>query len=1325
MASLPPLGEVAVDVTVNLQRLLDGFMQGNAAADRFDRQLNDKIGQSLQSFTRQTNLAGDGNVRFSRALDQGGQSARRYADNLATARAETQTLARETETAMASIRRSLLASASLITAALGVNEIRNAADAYTSFANRIKAAGDAGSVLAEREQQLFEIAQRYGVQLNTVGALYGRMTQAQNELGASSAQIIRAVDGASAAVRIFGSSTEEQQGALLQLSQMLGDVNVRSQEFNSVNQGARPILQAAATGIERFHGSIAALRQAVVNQNVTSREFFQGWLRGIEILHQVEQANQLPLTLGASFTVLNNALGQYIGQTNQAYSVTQRISMGIGALANNLNVLMPILSAIVLAIGARYAAALGTATLATIRKAAADASATLAANALAASEGRVTTSMTAASVAELVTAAASTRLAASMGAASLAAGAVTVEVGTMSAVMATAGGLAATLGRTLLAAFGGWLGIAIMAVVGAVVLYERSVTQAKQEVDDFNTHQREANRLLAEEAQRGQQATTQVQQLGQAHQTATGYVTAFAGATGDAADQLHRQAEEARNARVELLRHAAAVAQADADTARQRVQSLQGDPRVTARYGDIRSTQDVADQAAAQGRAAAAAATAARLQAAADAAARTPLESWLSPNQRTQGRDIAAEMASLQQQLVAATRAHNTEAMRELNKQIRIRRRITEFLAQGLSMEIANAQAEAEALGARNARTPEETTPFQRPVAGGRITGHVGDQRPGHIHAGVDIAVPVGTSVMAAAGGTVIEAGVLPGYGNVIIIDHGRGTTTRYGHLSQMLVGRGATVEAGQVIARSGGARGAAGSGDSTGPHLHYEVRRGGRPVSDPLAGGFPADAATAAQEAQRLHDQQIAHDEAAARELEGLDASILQSTREQQVDAAEAARLERERINTERDREKAETEAKHQAGIYNETQTREIEAANERLRTAQLRAVDLHEAQRLEQEAARTRQQTQEASLAILEGQQESARTDTERRTVERQILAAQKAYERAVLQATIDSPFTTPIERRLAQSDMASLDSRYAARGGAINERTRQDLLRSAPEGSETAHRQQLQTIRDQEQERLKIVQEALDARLILEAEAARRRVEIEQDAQNQIREAQIATDVARLQSASETAASLQQIATDLLGEHSRAARAMFIVSKAFAIAEAVLQLQVALAKALALGFPQNIPAIASVAAIGASIISNIVAITAQFDEGGWTGGSRGMPAGIVHGEEFVVKAGPARQYRPLLETINSGRNPTEAMRSGGGGMMGGGGGVQVSLHNHAPGVEHEVRERSDGEIEIIARKVVARDAPGVIAADLANPSSRVSKAVGRHTSARRNRP
>ena len=100
--------------------------------------------------------------------------------------------------------------------------------------------------------------------------------------------------------------------------------------------------------------------------------------------------------------------------------------------------------------------------------------------------------------------------------------------------------------------------------------------------------------------------------------------------------------------------------------------------------------------------------------------------------------------------------------------------------------------------------------------------------RWGRLHAGIDIAVPYGTPIHAAAAGTVVLAGWVSGYGNYTCIDHGGGLATCYAHQSSYAVSEGAAVGQGQVIGYVGC------TGHCFGPHLHFEVRINGTPV-DPL----------------------------------------------------------------------------------------------------------------------------------------------------------------------------------------------------------------------------------------------------------------------------------------------------------------------------------------------------------------------------------------------------------------------------------------------------------------------------------------------------------
>ncbi len=115
---------------------------------------------------------------------------------------------------------------------------------------------------------------------------------------------------------------------------------------------------------------------------------------------------------------------------------------------------------------------------------------------------------------------------------------------------------------------------------------------------------------------------------------------------------------------------------------------------------------------------------------------------------------------------------------------------------------------------------------FDRPVSG-KITDRYGyrvdpKSKQEAFHKGLDIAAPAGTSVRASAGGVVRKAGFLKnGYGNLVIIEHEKELSTYYGHLSKIEVREGQKVERGDIIGKVGS------TGKATGPHLHFEVRKG------------------------------------------------------------------------------------------------------------------------------------------------------------------------------------------------------------------------------------------------------------------------------------------------------------------------------------------------------------------------------------------------------------------------------------------------------------------------------------------------------------------
>jgi murein DD-endopeptidase MepM/ murein hydrolase activator NlpD len=134
----------------------------------------------------------------------------------------------------------------------------------------------------------------------------------------------------------------------------------------------------------------------------------------------------------------------------------------------------------------------------------------------------------------------------------------------------------------------------------------------------------------------------------------------------------------------------------------------------------------------------------------------------------------------------------------------------------------------------RNATTADwiraNSAPNVWPVEG-QVTGSFGERidpfnGEGAFHSGVDIGSTYGKQIIAPADGVVVATETLGGYGKIIMMDHGSGISTRYGHLSGFAVTPGQRVQRGDVIGYVGE------SGRSTGPHLHYEVRINGTPVN-------------------------------------------------------------------------------------------------------------------------------------------------------------------------------------------------------------------------------------------------------------------------------------------------------------------------------------------------------------------------------------------------------------------------------------------------------------------------------------------------------------
>jgi len=185
-----------------------------------------------------------------------------------------------------------------------------------------------------------------------------------------------------------------------------------------------------------------------------------------------------------------------------------------------------------------------------------------------------------------------------------------------------------------------------------------------------------------------------------------------------------------------------------------------------------------------------------------------------------QQRDMKNQLLASQSKL-SNKRSRQTTALKLTRKQEQ------ELQSEAAALAAADAQIRGQLAAAQSA---SDTTPSSAGLiwpVNGPVVSPFG-YRWGRLHAGIDIAVPYGTPIHAAAAGTVVLAGWVSGYGNYTCIDHGGGMATCYAHQSSYAVSQGASVSQGQVIGYVGC------TGHCFGPHLHFEVRINGTPV-DPL----------------------------------------------------------------------------------------------------------------------------------------------------------------------------------------------------------------------------------------------------------------------------------------------------------------------------------------------------------------------------------------------------------------------------------------------------------------------------------------------------------
>lgn len=223
----------------------------------------------------------------------------------------------------------------LVGAAFTVDRVVEASQAYLRASNALKVAGLSGDDLKKTFDDLYRIAQANGAPIETLVGLYSKASQAQKSLGASSADILRFTTATAEALRVSGKSAEEASGALLQLGQAISGTNVQAEEYNSLIDGAYPLLQAAAAGIREAGGDVAKLTTLVKDGQVSSKAFFYGVLAGAPTL--TEKLAGSTETLAQAWTKFQNALIKTIGTVDESTGATRGLTSVLDDLSKGLD----------------------------------------------------------------------------------------------------------------------------------------------------------------------------------------------------------------------------------------------------------------------------------------------------------------------------------------------------------------------------------------------------------------------------------------------------------------------------------------------------------------------------------------------------------------------------------------------------------------------------------------------------------------------------------------------------------------------------------------------------------------------------------------------------------------------------------------------------------------------------------------------------------------------------------------------------------------------------------------------------------------------------
>lgn len=256
---------------------------------------------------------------------------KKYERELARARPVADTAMREVERsvssgasrmegAIAQVGKSIRLGIAGALAGISIGKFTELTDAYTRIQNSLKVTGLEGDKLKETYRELFALAQKQGVPLETLAGLYSRTAQSQKELNATSGELVIFTNSVATALRAGGVGAVQADQALTQLGQALGSGKVQWEELGSIIDSAPTLLQAAAAGIKEAGGSVGKLTQLVKDGKVSSEALFRAIIAGLPAIKAL--ADRTSETSSQGVTRLKNALTDLAGEFAKSSGAT-------------------------------------------------------------------------------------------------------------------------------------------------------------------------------------------------------------------------------------------------------------------------------------------------------------------------------------------------------------------------------------------------------------------------------------------------------------------------------------------------------------------------------------------------------------------------------------------------------------------------------------------------------------------------------------------------------------------------------------------------------------------------------------------------------------------------------------------------------------------------------------------------------------------------------------------------------------------------------------------------------------------------------------------